>query len=259
MTDENGETKEHRVPHRNLEYGRCTLPSNVPIVGLGCSSFSTFFWSKKERLKGFFTKWTDRNNPVVQEWIQTIHYAIKSANITLLDTAPWYGHGTSEVVIGWALEELFTEESAITRDDLVINTKVGRYEADSQNMSNFSKETTLMSVQRSLERIKCDYINVLQLHDPEFAPTLDILMDETIPAMIECRDNGWCRALGMTGYSLEVQYQILQASLDMHGSSVWDQSLVYGHFNLHDTSLFSQPLVNYPNGGSFAEFCDIIQ
>jgi len=263
MTEESSEdTKElsHKVPYRNLDYGRCTLPSSVPIVGLGCSSFSTFFWSKRERLKGFFTNMTadnmDRENGVVQEWIQTIHYAIQECNITLLDTAPWYGHGTSEVVIGWALEELLTEESSITRDDLVINTKVGRYEANPLKQFDFSKETTLMSVERSLERMKCNYINVLQLHDPEFAPTLDILMDETIPAMIECRNNGLCRALGMTGYSLEVQYQILQASLDMHGSSVWDQSLVYGHFNLHDSSLFSQHLVNNHNDGTFYEYCD---
>lgn len=262
MTEEETKQVSYKVPRRNLEYGRCTLPSDVPIVGLGCSSFSTFFWSKTERLKkGIFTKWTpqelDRNNPIVQEWIDTIHYAIQECDVTLLDTAPWYGHGTSEKVVGWALQELLTKESSIiTRDDLVVNTKVGRYEADPQKQFDFSKETTLMSVQRSLERLKCDYINVLQLHDPEFSPTLDILMNETIPAMIECRDNGWCRALGLTGYSLEVQYQILQASLDLHGSSVWDQSLVYGHFNLHDSSLFTRPLANYPNGGTFFEFCD---
>ena len=263
MTERNSDVRRetsHEVPHRNLEYGQSTLPSSVPIIGLGCSSFSTFFWSKKEHLKECFSKWTpehlDRHHPKVQEWIQTIHYAIKECDITLMDTAPWYGHGTSEVVLGWALEELLVEGSSITRDHFVINTKVGRYEADPRKQFDFSKETTLMSVQRSLQRIKCKYINVLQLHDPEFAPTLDVLMQETIPAMIECREKGWCRALGLTGYSLEVQYQILQASLDTHGSSVWDQSLVYGHFNLHDTSLFSQPLIHYPNGGTFADFCD---
>lgn len=257
---ESAKEPSHKVPQRILEHGRCTLPSSVPIIGLGCSSFSPLFWSKKERLTKMFSKWTpdemDRNHALVQEWIQTIHYAIQECDITLLDTAPWYGHGTSEVVIGWALEELLTEDSSVSREDLVINTKVGRYEADPEKQFDFSKGKTLESVQLSLERMKCDYINVLQLHDPEFSPRLDILMNETIPAMIECRDNGFCRALGLTGYSLEVQYQILQASLDIHGSAIWDQSLVYAHFNLHDSSLFSQPLVNYPNGGTFFEFCD---
>jgi aryl-alcohol dehydrogenase-like predicted oxidoreductase len=249
-----------KVPQRTLDYGRCTLPSSVPIIGLGCSSFSTFFWDSSEvRREG--GKWTleemDRSHPRVEEWMQTIHCAIE-CGITLLDTAPWYGHGTSEVVIGWALEEILVGGSVVTRDDLVINTKLGRYEADPQTQFDFSKQATFQSVERSLQRMKCQYINVLQLHDPEFSPTLNILMEETIPAMMECRDKGWCRALGMTGYPLTVQYQILQQSLDSHGpSSVWDQSLVYSHFNLHDTSLFSQPLFNSSvNGGSFFEFCD---
>lgn len=248
-----------KVPQRNLDpHGRCTLPSSVPIIGLGCSSFSTFFWDLSE-LRNEGGKWTpeemDRSHPQVEEWIRTIHCAVE-CGITLLDTAPWYGHGTSEVVIGWALEEILVEGSCVTRGDLLINTKVGRYEADPQTQFDFSKQATLQSVERSLERMRCRYINVLQLHDPEFAPTLDIIMEETIPAMIECRDKGWCRALGMTGYPLTVQYQILQKSLDSHGPSVWDQSLVYSHFNLHDTSLFSQPLVNNVSGGSFFDFCD---
>lgn len=262
MTDAIHSNVEHeaslKVPQRNLEYGRSTLPSSMPIIGLGCSSFSTFFWDSRERGREG-GKWTpqdmDRTHPRVQEWIRTIHCAIE-CGISLLDTAPWYGHGTSEVVIGWALEEILGEGSSVARDDLIINTKVGRYEADPQKQFDFSKEATLTSVERSLERMKCQYINVLQLHDPEFAPTLDIIMEETIPAMVECRDKGKCRALGMTGYPLCVQYQILQRSLETHGPSIWDQSLVYGHFNMHDTSLFSRLLANNSNGRSFFEFCD---
>jgi hypothetical protein len=40
--------------------------------------------------------------------------------------------------------------------------------------------------------------DVLQLHDPEFAPCLEILMEETMPALMECRSRGWCKALGLT-------------------------------------------------------------
>jgi aryl-alcohol dehydrogenase-like predicted oxidoreductase len=113
------------------------------------------------------------------------------------------------MVIGWAMERL--DESIIPRDSLTLNTKVGRYESDQIKQFDFSYDTTLMSVQRSLTRMKCLYINVLQLHDPEFSPTLEILLEETIPAMLECRKRGYCKALGMTGYPLEVQHQILQA------------------------------------------------
>lgn len=141
-----------------------------------------------------------KSHPRVQEWIQTIRYAVLEAGINLLDTAPWYGHGTAEVVIGWALEELSNSNSGFLRENLTINTKVGRYEADPRQQFDFSATATLQSVKRSLERMQCcGYIDVLQLHDPEFAPSLDMLFQETIPAMLECQEKGWCRALGMTG------------------------------------------------------------
>jgi L-galactose dehydrogenase len=258
----------------------------VSVVGLGCSSFSTFFWTEKELQEDASTFTSSgsvtasvsgttgslhKNHPRVQEWIQTILYAVNDAGITLLDTAPWYGHGSSEMVVGWALEELFrlgnnnnddtdtptptsTSNKCITRDNLIINTKIGRYEADVNRQFDFSKAATLASVQRSLDRLQCGYITVLQLHDPEFAPSLNQILTETIPAMMECRDKGWCRALGLTGYSLPVQYQIFQRSLELYGTGVWDQSLTYGHFNLHDTSLLTVPVS--AENASYAEFCE---
>jgi aryl-alcohol dehydrogenase-like predicted oxidoreductase len=240
---------------RVLSSSNQNLPSSVPIVGLGCSSFSGFFLSSQEHadLGGaeLTTDTIDPRHPKVQEWIETIHFAIQSG-ITLLDTAPWYGHGTSEMVIGWAMERL--DESIIPRDSLTLNTKVGRYESDQIKQFDFSYDTTLMSVQRSLTRMKCLYINVLQLHDPEFSPTLEILLEETIPAMLECRKRGYCKALGMTGYPLEVQHQILQATMERHGKNVWDQSLVYSHYNLHDTSLITHAFLQ-GNKSSFADYC----
>jgi len=235
------------------------LPQQVPIIGLGCSSFSTFFWASDELAKeqSSNSNWTadqlDKHHPRVQEWISTIRYAMEECGITLLDTAPWYGHGTSEVVIGWAMDDILAR---VDRSKLVINTKIGRYEADPQKQFDFGKEATLASAQRSLERMKCQYINVLQLHDPEFAPSLEQLMTETIPALLECRDKGYCKALGITGYPLKVQYQILQRSLELDAKSgkIWDQSLTYGHYNLVDTSLLDQPMAQQSTT-SFAEFC----
>lgn len=127
------------------------------------------------------------------------------------------------------------------------------------------------SVQRSLERMNCLYIDVIQLHDPEFAPSISILKEETIPALLECRKRGWAKAIGLTGYPLEVQHQIL---VECHGELfdgevVFDQSLVYCHNNLHDMSLYrdacfpsmnEQVERNGTNGSrnsllSFTQFC----
>lgn len=260
------ELRSHGPVHDN-EKTLSALPSTVSIVGLGCSSFSTFFWSEEEQKQTITAETLTRDHPKVREWIDTIIYAVKHCQITLLDTAPWYGHGTSEIVLGYALEELLSssdenninnnDESVptITRDSICVNTKVGRYEADPKQQFDFSYEATISSTKRSLQRLSscCEYIDVLQLHDPEFAPTLEVLLKETIPAMAECRSKGWCKALGLTGYPLEVQYQIYQHSLDRYGSNIWDQSLTYGHFNLHDSSLVTRR-VN-PSCESFAEFC----
>ena len=243
------------VPRRVLSVENANLPKDVPIVGLGCSSFSTFFWSKDEEssIGGSWTPETiDRTHPKVQEWIGTIHYAVEECGITLLDTAPWYGHGTSEVVVGWAMEELLPR---FKRERLTITTKVGRYEADPTKQFDFGYDATLHSVERSLKRMKCDYIDVLQLHDPEFAPSLHILLNETIPAMMECRKRGWCKALGLTGYPLEVQHQILEGTQQKVGSSVvvFDQCLTYSHYNLYDTSLLTRPVSD--EDPSFGDYC----
>lgn len=230
----------------------------VPIVGLGCSSFSTFFWDSNELRQESTGEWTpeemDKSHPKVKEWISTIHFAIEECGVTLLDTAPWYGHGTSEVVIGWAVAEI-QEKGTIDRSKLVINTKIGRYEADPKKQFDFGYETTIASVARSIQRMNCQYIDVLQVHDPEFAPSLEQLLKETVPALLECRDKGYCKAIGVTGYPLKVQYQIMQRSLELDSNSgrIWDQSLTYGHYNLGNTSLVDQPM---DQSMSLADFCE---
>lgn len=271
MMDTSAATAPGRIPQRpyGSKHGNPRLADEVSIVGLGCSSFSGFFgladndgntttatttsstsattttaappdWISQTTTRDVQT--VNPQHPLVRQWIDTIHYAIREAGITLLDTAPWYGHGVSEQVVGIALDELFTGETkrgenAITRKDITLNTKVGRYEADPCQQFDFGREATLTSVQRSLQRLRTSYIDVLQLHDPEFAPTLDILLDETVPAMLTCQRQGRCRALGLTGYPLSVQRQIFQATLDKFGRNIWDQALTYGHYTLHDTTL----------------------
>lgn len=51
---------------------------------------------------------------------------------------------------------------------------------------------------------------------------------------------------------MEVQHHIFQKSYEKYNKNIWDQSLTYGHFNLHDTSLIANPIAEHT---SFAEFC----
>lgn len=148
-----------------------------------------------------------------------------------------------------------TRHGTLPRTKLIINTKIGRYESDPLKQFDFTYETTMQSVQRSLQRMNCGYIDVLQLHDPEFligmpmTPSssekngMEMLLTETIPALLECKSKGWTKGLGITGYPLEVQHEILVRCGEAFGGNdgmtvVFDQSLVYCHCNLHDMSLF---------------------
>ena len=254
------------VPQRSYSVTNANLPEQLPLVGLGCSSFSSFFDNDDELTVDTVSK----EHPAVIGWIETIRHAVLNRGINLLDTAPWYGHGVSEKVVGYALDTILSDEGCnqaihrrkrmgtLARSDIIINTKVGRYEADPMKQFDFSYETTINSVQRSLERLNCTYIDVLQLHDPEFAPSISILLKETIPALLECKRRGWTRALGLTGYPLDVQHEILVKAASEF-PNIFDQSLVYCHNNLHDMSLFNEhcfPSARTPtDSDSFAGFC----
>lgn len=263
---------EARIPHRPYGDGQ-QLAATAAVVGLGCSSFSGLFlddagaddpsWLTDTDTTDVAT--IDPQHALVREWVTTIRYAVCQAGVTLLDTAPWYGHGLSEQVVGLALRELFADGDGDNwkRSDIILNTKVGRYEADPAAQFDFSRDATLASVDRSLRRLQTSYIDVLQLHDPEFSPSLELLLRETVPALLACRRGGKCRALGLTGYPLAVQRQILQATLDrfpQEDTRVWDQALTYGHYNLHDMTLLRQPhglstTTTTADAPSYYEFC----
>ena len=74
-----------------------------------------------------------------------------------------------------------------------------------------------------------------QVHDPEFAPSLDVVIRETLPALAEAVRRGWVRAIGITGYPLDM-LEALAAGAAAAGVPVLS-ALSYSHYCLHDTSL----------------------
>ncbi|XP_060517091.1 uncharacterized protein LOC132696342 isoform X2 [Cylas formicarius] len=130
----------------------------------------------------------------VDQCKQTIYEAIKSG-INLIDTAPWYGHGESEKILGLCLE-------GIPREAYYLATKVCRYEKDPTLMFDFSAERTRKSIDESLQRLRLNYVDILQIHDLEFAPNLDVVLNETLPTVQEIIGSGKARHLGITGYPL---------------------------------------------------------
>ena len=61
----------------------------------------------------------------------------------------------------------------------------------------------MRSVDESLARMGVEYVDVIQVHDMEFAPSLNIILNETLPALKKVKEQGKARYIGITGYPLE--------------------------------------------------------
>jgi aryl-alcohol dehydrogenase-like predicted oxidoreductase len=137
--------------------------------------------------------------------------AALDAGITFYDTAPLYGLGHSEELIGRAFRE--------RRDRVVIATKVG-YQ-DFISPPDFSPNGIRRSLEGSLRRLRSDYVDVLQLHDPGdgvLADNPDVM--ETLRAL---RAEGVIRVIGVSvkspSHALplieEGVVQVIQANFNM--------------------------------------------
>ncbi|XP_066582886.1 uncharacterized protein [Prorops nasuta] len=138
------------------------------------------------------------------EAIETIRQAIKSG-INYIDTAPWYGQGRSETIIGKALK-------GIPRQAYYIATKVGRYELDYQHMYNYTLEKTRESLKASLERLGLSYVDVIQVHDIEFSPSLDVVLTQTLPELSRQVTERKARYIGVTGYPVSILKECIEKS-----------------------------------------------
>ncbi|KAM8704126.1 hypothetical protein ACLKA7_008695 [Drosophila subpalustris] len=132
----------------------------------------------------------------IDEGIKTVQEAIKSG-INYIDTAPFYGQGESERLLGQALKD-------VPREAYYIATKVGRYELDTDRMFDFTAAKTRQSVKKSLDLLGLYHVDVLQVHDVDAAPSLDMVLNETIPVLEEFVKAGRARFIGITGYDVEV-------------------------------------------------------
>ena len=92
--------------------------------------------------------------------------------VNFIDTSPYYGRTKSELVLGQG-------SAQIDRNRYYLATKVGRYDLDE---FDFSADRVTRSIDKSLQRLKVGYLNLIQCHDNEFG-NLDQVVNETIPAL----------------------------------------------------------------------------
>jgi len=123
--------------------------------------------------------------------ITTIHAAVERG-INLIDTAPAYGFGHSEEIVGRAIA------AERLRSRVVIATKVGLEWKDGKVFRNATRNRILGEVTDSLRRLRTDYIDIYQVHWPD--PLVSI--EETAEAMQTLFDQGKIRAIGVSNFSV---------------------------------------------------------
>ncbi len=144
--------------------------------------------------------WMWGGNTDLDESVQTIRSAIERG-ITLIDTAPVYGFGRSEEIVGSAL-------SGGLRGRAVIATKVGLEWRDGKVWRNSSPARIRVEVEDSLRRLRTDYIDLYQVHWPD--PLVPI--HETAASLARLLNEGKIRAIGVSNYSPAQMKEFLEAA-----------------------------------------------
>ena len=140
---------------------------NCSVIGLGTWGMAGSFWGKVDD----------------DQSIATIRAGLE-AGINLIDTAPVYGDGHSEEVVGKALEGL-------KREDIVLATKCGRFTCETEKIRQ--------ELETSLKRLKTDYIDLYQVHWPDDK----VPFEETFGELENMRKQGKIRYIGVSNFSVE--------------------------------------------------------
>ena len=127
------------------------------------------------------------------ESIRTIHSAL-DRGINFIDTAPVYGFGRSEEIVGKALAERGK------RDEVILSTKVGlEWRKDESLFRNSSPRRIRLEIEDSLKRLQTSYIDVYQIHWPDSA----VPFQETARVLLDLQKEGKIREIGVSNFSPE--------------------------------------------------------
>ncbi len=143
--------------------------------------------------------------------VQAKLHACLDLGITTFDHADIYGNYQIESLFGKAIKE-----SKIKREDIVLSTKCGINIVDSSRPDyrtrfyDSSPEHINKSVERSLQNLGTDYIDILLLHHPD--PLMDA--DETASALTTLVRRGIVKHVGVANFTVH-QHQLLQSRLSI--------------------------------------------
>jgi aryl-alcohol dehydrogenase-like predicted oxidoreductase len=155
---------------------------DIPGTALRVSRVALGTWA----MGGWMWGGTDERDSVA-----TIRAALDQG-INLIDTAPVYGFGVSEEIVGKAVA------AKDLRSRAVIATKVGLEWRDGKAYRNATRGRIMQEIDQSLRRLRTDYIDIYQVHWPD--PLVPI--EETAEAMRVLHDQGKIRAIGASNFSV---------------------------------------------------------
>lgn len=150
------------------------IDTPVSRIGLGTWAIGGWMWGGTDEARS----------------IETIRGAVQGG-INLIDTAPVYGFGRSEEIVGKALEGI--------RDQAVIATKVALEWPNEEVRRNASAARIRQEVEDSLRRLRTDRIDLYQVHWPD----PQVPHEETARELERLRQEGKIVAIGVSNYSPE--------------------------------------------------------
>lgn len=156
--------------------------------------------------------------------IRAVHTAVENG-INFIDTSPYYGHCKAETVLGKALKN-------IDRSKYYLSTKVGRFGENGKNSWDYSAKRARESVFESMDRLNVSFIDLINVHDIEFAD-LEQVCKETLPQLVELRDQGVVGHVGITNLTL----RHFKYVIDHVPPGTVESILSFCHYTLNDDAL----------------------
>jgi len=171
------------------ELGKSGIKASV--VGIGTWQMGGWRWGGTEEASA----------------IKTLHAAL-DAGINLVDTAPAYGRGLSEEVVGKAIKGRRDQVILATKCGLVWHINKGTFFFEQQGgpiNKYLGPESINYEIEQSLKRLQTDYIDLYQTHWQDATTPIE----ETMAVLLKLKDQGKIRAIGVSNANPEqmTEYQ----------------------------------------------------
>jgi aryl-alcohol dehydrogenase-like predicted oxidoreductase len=145
----------------------------VSAIGLGCWEIGGGYGQIEE-----------------EQFIQAVHQAF-DLGINCFDTAEAYGFGASEQSLAKAL--------GARRKEAIVVTKFGVGYKDAPNFRDSSRQRVMASIDKSLQNLNTDYVDVYMVHWPD----INTPFEETMRALDDIVQQGKARFIGISNFRLE--------------------------------------------------------